>query len=227
MKRSVFRILWKFYHKKLHSEYSDDEQTMCGLLMKCMRKKEPESWWLEVCKTDVNALTNQRNNCIKSMNTKYKCKYIQIQASCPTKMPITKASFPCQSLGSQWRLLFILTIRLQHYNAFGDAFYAQILDEFAPCLVLAKYWNNDMKMNLYCCTTDQKLWQQHVLSVSDEAFLVLVLLNYSRRWFAEKMRDIQKVGANDDQLLLLKSLYKDSHHHPLSPTSEKRHLDRQ
>lgn len=105
-------------------------------------------------------------------------------------------------------------------------FYAQILDQFAPCLVLAKYWNNDMKMNLYCCTTDQKLWAQHVLSVSDEAFLILVLLNYSKRWFAEKSLDIQKVGANDDQLLLLKSLYKDSHH-IISPTSEERHLERQ
>ena len=68
-------------------------------------------------------------------------------------------------------------------------------------------------MNLHCCTTDQKLWQQHVLSVSDEAFPVLVLLKYSRRWCVEKMRDIQKVGANDDQLLLLNSLNKDSHHH--------------
>lgn len=105
-------------------------------------------------------------------------------------------------------------------------FYAQILDQFAPCLVLAKNWNNDMKMNLYCCTTDQKLWQQHVLSVSDEAFLVLVLLNYSKRWYAEISRDMQKVGADDDQLLLLKnSLYKDSHH-TLSLTTEGRHLER-
>ena len=63
-------------------------------------------------------------------------------------------------------------------------FYAQILDEFAPCLVLAKNWNNDMKMNLYCSTTNQRLWQQHVSSVSDEAFIVLVLLNDSRRWCA-------------------------------------------
>ena len=83
-----------------------------------------------------------------------------------------------------------------------------------------------MKMNLYCCTTDQKLWQQHVLSVSDEAFLVLVLLNYSKRWYAEISRDMQKVGADDDQLLLLKnSLYKDSHH-TLSLTTEGRHLER-
>lgn len=74
VKRSVFRF-WKFYHKNPHSQYSDNEQTMCGLIMKCMRKKEPESWWLEIRKTAVTALTNQRNNCIKSMNTKYKCKY--------------------------------------------------------------------------------------------------------------------------------------------------------
>ena len=34
VKRSVFRI-WKFYFKRQHSQYSDNEQTMCGLLMKC------------------------------------------------------------------------------------------------------------------------------------------------------------------------------------------------
>ena len=106
-------------------------------------------------------------------------------------------------------------------------FYAQILDKFAPCLVLAKNWNNDIKMNLYCFTTDQKLWTQHVLSVSDDTFLVLVLLNYSRRWFAEKMRVIQKVGTDHQHHpLLLSSLNNDSHH-PLFCTSGKRHFERQ
>ena len=107
-------------------------------------------------------------------------------------------------------------------------YYAHILDEFAPCIVLAKNLNNDMKMNLYSCTTDQKLWAQHVFSISNEAFLVLVLLNYSKRWFAEKLRDIQKVGTDNQHhlLLLLSSLYNDSHR-PLFCTLGERHLQRQ
>jgi hypothetical protein len=92
VKRSVFRI-WKFYHKDPHSKYSDNERTMCGLLMKCMKKKEPESWWKEIRGFAVTALTNQRNNCIKSINTKYKGKYKQIPLP-PNRMPLTKTPFP-------------------------------------------------------------------------------------------------------------------------------------
>ena len=51
-KRFLFRT-WKFYHKKPHGEYSDNDQTMCELLMKCMRKKEAERWWLEIRKTVI------------------------------------------------------------------------------------------------------------------------------------------------------------------------------
>jgi hypothetical protein len=47
---------------------------------RCSALKEPESWWKEIRGTVVKQVTDQRNNCIKSMSTKYKCKYsIQIQ----------------------------------------------------------------------------------------------------------------------------------------------------
>ena len=48
-------------------------------------------------------------------------------------------------------------------------------------------------MNHYCCTTDPKLFNANVLSVSDEAFLLLVLINGGARWMSEIKREHGKV----------------------------------
>jgi hypothetical protein len=55
--------------------------------------------------------------------------------------------------------------------------YCAILDMYAPCIVSYQTWNHDANMNHYCCTTDPKLFNAYVLLVSDEAFLLLVLIN--------------------------------------------------
>ena len=74
--------------------------------------------------------------------------------------------------------------------------YANIIDDFAPCIVLSKVWNDDVKMNLYCNTSDTKLWAKKILSISDEAFLVLVLLNYTDRWIlAEIQQELHQVSV--------------------------------
>ena len=55
--------------------------------------------------------------------------------------------------------------------------YYAILDMYAPCIVSYQTWNHDANMNQYCCTTDPKLFNAYVLLASDEAFLLLVLIN--------------------------------------------------
>ena len=218
VKKYVFRI-WKFYHKEPHSEYSDNEQTMCGLLMKSMKKAKPESWWLEVRKTVVTALTNQRNNCIKSMSMKYKCKYSSTaykyknadpqnqNANNKNSSSLAKANEPNGSGGPLYFVSEVDTDMLLEMRK-NICFYAHVIDTFAPCIIRSTYWNNDNKMDRYCCTTDQKLWAQHVLSVSDEAFLILLLLNYSSRWYAETRREAQKVGSDNNDHFVL-------HKHPI------------
>ena len=118
VKQSVFRI-WKFYHEKPHSEYSDNKQTMCWLLVKCMRKKEPEKWWLEVRKTAVKALTDQRINCIKSMSTKYKCNYSHTDSNkLSNKNANNKNFFPLPKPLSPMEALvrtYYLTTRLKRF----------------------------------------------------------------------------------------------------------------
>jgi hypothetical protein len=62
--------------------------------------------------------------------------------------------------------------------------YVHLIDIFAPCIVSSEAWNNTSRMKNYCGDSMQ-LFQNHVLSVSDEAFLLLILINYTATWKAE------------------------------------------
>ena len=68
--------------------------------------------------------------------------------------------------------------------------YFAILDMYAPCIVSYRTWNDDANMNCYRCTTDPKLFNANVLSVSDKAFLLLVLINGGTRWMSEVKQEI-------------------------------------
>ncbi|KAI2513513.1 hypothetical protein MHU86_987 [Fragilaria crotonensis] len=43
-------------------------------------------------------------------------------------------------------------------------------------------------MENHCATTDRKVWSKKILSISDEAFILLCLINYGKRWFAELVK---------------------------------------
>ena len=62
--------------------------------------------------------------------------------------------------------------------------YISLMDVFAPCIVSNCVWNDDALMAAYCGDNQQN-FQDHVLTISDEAFLLLVLVNYAARWSAE------------------------------------------
>jgi hypothetical protein len=40
-------------------------------------------------------------------------------------------------------------------------------------------------MKAHCATTDRKVWSKKIFSISDEAFILLCLINYGKRWFAD------------------------------------------
>jgi hypothetical protein len=58
-------------------------------------------------------------------------------------------------------------------------------------------------MKHYCCTSDPKLFNANVLSVSDEAFLLLVLINGGARWMSEIKRENGKVVLTDKEAMQL------------------------
>ena len=64
-------------------------------------------------------------------------------------------------------------------------YYAQIIDTYAPCIVGSSKWNNDVNMDFHCATPNKKVWNRKILSISDETFILLCLISYGKRWFAE------------------------------------------
>jgi hypothetical protein len=62
--------------------------------------------------------------------------------------------------------------------------YVNLIDIFAPCIVSVNAWNDETNMRRYCGASDD-LFNHHVLSKSDEAFLLLVLINYTGYWLSE------------------------------------------
>ena len=72
-------------------------------------------------------------------------------------------------------------------------FNSEILDMYAPAIVSAKVWNNEANIKAYCGTDDPKEFGKHVLTLSDEAFLLLVLINYSAHWYSEIQKKTKEV----------------------------------
>jgi hypothetical protein len=70
--------------------------------------------------------------------------------------------------------------------------YVQLIDAYAPCVVSSRAWNNEANMGAYC-GPNAIMFERKVLSISDEAFLLVVLINYAARWQAEYANDIKKV----------------------------------
>ncbi|KAI2503359.1 hypothetical protein MHU86_11079 [Fragilaria crotonensis] len=79
-------------------------------------------------------------------------------------------------------------------------YYAQIIDTYAPCIVGSSKWNNIINMENHCATTDRKVWSKKILSISDEAFILLCLINYGKRWFAELVKtEKMQIGTWTDE----------------------------
>ncbi len=72
--------------------------------------------------------------------------------------------------------------------------YCAILDMYASCKVSYWTYNVDANMNCYCCTSDPKLLNAHVMSVSNEAFLLFVLINVGARLMSEIIWENRKVS---------------------------------
>ena len=66
----------------------------------------------------------------------------------------------------------------------NNAHYLQFIDTFAPCVVGKFIWNNDANMERVCSAVHQQEFDT-LFSVSDEAFILLLIDNYAERWNAE------------------------------------------
>jgi hypothetical protein len=76
-------------------------------------------------------------------------------------------------------------------------YFAQIIGTYAPCIVGSSKWNNIINMANHCATTDRKVWSKKILSISDEAFILLCLINYGKRSFAELVKTEKMVRRSN------------------------------
>jgi hypothetical protein len=57
----------------------------------------------------------------------------------------------------------------------------QLIYLYAPCVVSKRASNNEANMAAYCGSSN-RFFERFVLSISDKAFLLVVLDNYSACW---------------------------------------------
>ena len=61
--------------------------------------------------------------------------------------------------------------------------YVEFIHLFAPCVVTCAKWKN--QQNFECLSSGSAIAMNDLLTPSDEAFIVLVFLNYAERWISE------------------------------------------
>jgi hypothetical protein len=72
--------------------------------------------------------------------------------------------------------------------------YVNLIDIYAPCIVGYSNWHRNANMNNHCGDSSA-LFNDFVFSVSDEAFLLVVLLNYTATWMLELKANQTKLSC--------------------------------
>jgi hypothetical protein len=82
-----------------------------------------------------------------------------------------------------------LYLQCQMQLQLGDDCDCKILDHYASAVMVVQTWNNDNNMHSFCIvTTDTETFAKHVflsMTMSDEAFIMLVSVNSTPWWMAE------------------------------------------
>ena len=208
VKEKLFRRL-KFFDKSKHGSYSTRTSTVCGMLIKygnISSVAADHKWWDKMRSPVMRTHTDHRNNCIKAMRLRFRGKYkwkwnvmcyivqltqyLHVSAECLIPNRSAEDAYH-KTLNGGFNVPYMLEMRKNMVH------YVQLIDAYAPCVVSSRAWNNEANMAAYCGSND-RLFERHVLSISDEAFMLVVLVNYSTRWQAEYEHDIKKVSAKDD-----------------------------
>jgi hypothetical protein len=200
VKKVLFRRL-KFFDRNQHGGYDLQSNSVCSIVIATCNVRSADAtptWWAGIRKLIVSTHTNHRNNVIKTMglrfrgksmciNTSYICCKFNARAIGFTDGVNGKIPNFIVSHGTEMDMTKLMTMRrnLVHY--------VTLINIYAPRIVSTRVWNDqaNMKRN---CTGNEKLFQNHVLSISDEAFMLLVLINYTATWMQEIQEEHRKVS---------------------------------
>jgi hypothetical protein len=197
VKKVLFRRL-KFFIRELHGIYNQSGTTVCGLVIKHCNLSEHEAtldWWSTMRKVVISTHTDHRNNVIKTMRLRFRgtlllTDLMRLQSDADTHSVLDGVqgrieNFKCTS-GTDADNEQLLAMRKNIVN------YVHVIDTYAPCIVKSSIWNNDVTMEQYCGDNAAN-FNNYVLSISDEAFLLIVLINYAATWMSEIAEEHRKV----------------------------------
>jgi hypothetical protein len=122
--------------------------------------------------TVMRTHTDHRNNCIKAMRLRFRGTYTFRDcefAECLVPNRNTDDAFH-KTLHGGFNVPYMLEMRKNMVH------YVQLNDLYAPCVVFKRAWNNEANMAAYC-NSNNRSFERFVLSISDEAFLLVVLEN--------------------------------------------------
>jgi hypothetical protein len=201
IKTHIFRIC-KFYFRDKHGMYNRSAKTMCGQIMQHCNLEADAEWWYKMRTTVVKTHTDHRNNCIKRLNARFKGKRHMDGNMILYHVPAFSRFTMCIGVGRlqggeipMYELMNGSPQELQRMLEMRDncLFYSEFIDYYAPAVVGSQVWNDDANMKAHCSTNDIRTFGKKVLTVSDEAFILLVMVNAAPRWMAEIVRDDCKV----------------------------------
>jgi hypothetical protein len=90
------------------------------------------------------------------------------------------------SHGTEMGMTKLMTM---HHNL---VHYVTRINIYAPCIVSTRVWNDQVNMKRNC-TGNEQLFQNDVFSISDEAFMLVMLINHTATWMQEIQDEHRKV----------------------------------
>ena len=197
----------KFLDKQAHGYFSQSQQSVCGMLLshvfqQILKQEEAMAWWRSWQQVVFRSHNVCRNNCIQAMRNIYLGMSLTLQellqaflnCFCLPAYTFSQEVFnklsnlkegedkdsvrkPSTLNGLRpGNLHYLLGLRknMTHYT--------QFLDTFAPAVVSVQKWNNSNLVS-EACNGDAGAFEK-LLSVSDEAFMLIVMISYVPNWHA-------------------------------------------
>jgi hypothetical protein len=172
-------------------DFSMDTTSICGFLRICCGVAENDAyqWWEEHRILLKNIHTDCRNNKIKMIKQQFNGEFIYPVSMLYVKLRYTAHIIACQQA-------WIKEDENEALNTLQNALsnkcydmnpYIKFIKQFGPALTGVALWNNNKSTKLV----------SELLTIMDEAFIHLCIINYSATW---KAQERQKLGETDVQV---------------------------
>ncbi|MGL6009169.1 MAG: hypothetical protein ACRC1D_06915 [Culicoidibacterales bacterium] len=195
IRKDLFRYM-KFPDSLYDYDFTTRPETICGTILRhtdMLENATREYWWKESKQLVVKTYTHHQNNCIKNIKLKYK-------GTETMYMLILIVAYPLHTnLLTTYRIAEILkaTNNLQHLVDMDYVLnlrrnlthYVQFIDAFAPCLLRISIWDGLLHSLTVSNCGD---FMNRRFTTGDEAFILLVLINYHDLWRAEVEQDARE-----------------------------------